>query len=232
MDTEIFMILDRSGSMASVATDTIGGVNEWLKTTAKAQKQGDAVNISVTIFDTIVDQNVKSVAIRACPKLGSEGNPWSPRGMTALRDAVGETLTAAKKLVPKGKRGLAVIVTDGYENASRRWSEERLGKLMEQLEKSGRWSFVYLGSGIDAWANAKTVYAGTQSAQTTSYDPIETRSAYSANAGVTAQFLRGTALASPVLGAETAQAMGQTPTFPVKPKPARKVAVKKETPSA
>lgn len=202
MDTHIYVILDRSGSMTEIKEDTIGGFNEWLEATAKGQKQGDDVRISITIFDTEVDRSVDSVPLRSCPKLGTQGNPFVPRGGTALLDAVGRTLSNVQK-VKKGTRALAVIITDGHENSSREWTSASIGKLMGDLEASGRWSFVYLGAGVDAWDVARTVYAGTQSAQTTSYRPDQTRSAFRSNAAVTSAYLGGGMATNSALGAET-----------------------------
>lgn len=210
MDTDITVIIDRSGSMATRTSDTIGGFNAWLKETAKGQQQGDDVRISVTIFDHVVEQSVVGVPLRACPKLGSPENPYATRGSTALLDAVGDSLTLARKRVDKDTRGLAVIITDGYENASSKWDHARIATLMAKLEKTGRWSFVYMGAGIDAWANARTFSPNTLSGQTVSYDPTRTMGAYTANAGVTASFLRGAQAQSASLGVETEAAMDET----------------------
>lgn len=207
MDTEIMVILDRSGSMGKVYDDTIGGFNEWLKTVAEGQKQGDDVRISVTIFDTVVEQTVVRVPIRACPALGTTANPFVPRGGTALLDAVGRTLTEHKDTITKGKRALAVIITDGGENSSREWSSKMVGDLIAKLDKSKRWSFVYLGSGIDAWANARTFAPQTLRAQTFSYDPDHTRTAYRANAHVTSDFLGTNSMSASTLGAQSEAAM-------------------------
>lgn len=218
MDTEIFVILDRSGSMAQIADDTIGGFNEWLKTTAEGQKQGDDVRISVTIFDTVVDHSVVRVPLRACPKLGSKANPFEPRGNTALYDAVGTTLVESERHVTKGKRGLAVIITDGFENQSREWSGSKVSELIERLTKSKRWSFVYLGAGIDAFQQARGMHVNSMRGQTVSYAATDTRSAFVANAGVTSSYLRSDAAEDVTLGAATGAAMGQTVEAPAPPK--------------
>lgn len=203
MDTDISVIIDMSGSMAGRTADTIGGFNTWLKETAKGQVQGDDVRISIVVFDDVCEQHVTNVPLRSCPKLGTPKNPYRPRGSTALLDAVGKTLSAAKKRVPKGKRGIALVITDGMENASREWLRADVAKLLAGLERSKRWSIVYLGQGIDAWAQGQFLYAGTQSAQATSYDPRHTRQAYAANAAVTSAFMASAQGASASLGGET-----------------------------
>lgn len=203
MNTDISVIIDMSGSMAGREGDTIGGFNAWLKETAKAQRQGDDVRISVTVFDTIVERHVQGVALKACPKLGTERNPYRPRGGTALLDAVGETLTLARARVKRGSRGLAVIITDGEENSSHVWNHARLGELMGKLEKSKRWSFVYMGEGIDSWAQARTYNPNAVMTQSVSYAPTDSRLAYAANAGVTADYLRSANASSMSLGSET-----------------------------
>lgn len=207
IDTDISVIIDMSGSMHPLTSDTIGGFNAWLKETAKGQVQGQDVRISVTVFDTIVEQHVTHVPLKACPKLGTTKNPYHPRGGTALLDAVGETLTIAKTRVKRGQRGLAVVITDGQENASRTWTQARLGELMGKLEKSKRWSFVYLGAGIDAWAQARTYNPNAVHTQSASYDRAETHNAYLANAAVAGSFLRQASRASSTLGSETTDEM-------------------------
>lgn len=203
MNTDISVIIDMSGSMAGRESDTIGGFNAWLKETGKAQQQGDDVRISVTVFDTIVEQNVSNVAIKACPKLGTARNPYGPRGGTALLDAVGETLTIAKTRVKRGERGLALIITDGQENSSRTWTHAKLGALMGKLQGSKRWSFVYMGAGIDAWAQARTYNPNAVFTQSASYLPYQTQNAMMANGIVTGSFLRSASAQSTTLGAET-----------------------------
>lgn len=203
MDTDISVIIDMSGSMGPLLNDTIGGFNNWLKETAKGQQQGDDVRISVTVFDTLVEQHVTGVALKACPKLGTPENPYQPRGGTALLDAVGETLSAAKPRVKKGMRGLAVIITDGQENSSHKWDHAKLGALMAKLEKSKRWSFVYLGAGIDAWAQARTYNQLARATQSSSFATQDTSLAYAANANVTRDFLSAKVSHSATLGSQT-----------------------------
>lgn len=217
MDTQIHVILDRSGSMASIADDTVGGFNEWLSTIAKGQKQGDDIRISVTIFDTVVDRSVDGVPVRACPKLGTPGNPFVPRGGTALFDAVGVTLSNVQKL-KKNTKAIAVIITDGQENSSHEWSGAQVNALIEKLTATKKWSFVYLGAGIDAFRQARTMHRSSGMGQTVSYGRHETRAAYAANAGVTSAFLNSDETASASLGADTAKAMGQTVEAPAPPK--------------
>lgn len=169
MDTDISVIIDMSGSMGPLTSDTIGGFNAWLEEVQKGKKTGK-VKVTVTTFDTLVEQHVKGVDVKDVPLLGSTENPYQPRGGTALLDAVGKTLSTADRRVTKDKRGLAVIITDGWENASHEWNQAKLGKLMAKLEKSGRWSFLYLGAGVDSWDQAKTYNSQALQGQTISVD--------------------------------------------------------------
>lgn len=149
MTTKVYIILDMSGSMQSVWDATISGYNEYIQS---LKADDNDYTVSLTLFDTVVEHPYSATPIQNVPKLTKK--VYSPRGMTALYDAVCMTLADAQKEVKKRDKALIVIITDGEENSSKEYTEKGLTNIKDKLEKSGNWSFVYLGANQDAWAVA------------------------------------------------------------------------------
>lgn len=151
---EVVVILDRSGSMASIKTDMEGGFNTFV---AKQQQLPGECYLTLVQFDSQgIDTIHESLPIRQVPPLVLE-----PRGNTPLLDAVGHTVsqtekrlhgTAADRRVPK--RVMVLIITDGQENASHEFTRDGVKKLVERVTKEHQWSFVYLGADVDAFAES------------------------------------------------------------------------------
>ena len=149
--TELVMILDRSGSMEGLESDTIGGYNGMLK------KQGEAegeVLVSTVLFDDQAEVLHDRVPLPDVPKMTEK--EYYVRGCTALLDAVGGAIhhigTVHKYIREEDRpeKTIFVITTDGMENASREYSYERVKEMVErQTEKYG-WEFIFLGANIDA----------------------------------------------------------------------------------
>ena len=148
--TEIVCILDRSGSMAGLESDVVGGFNATLE--EQKGKDGSAF-ISTVLFDTKSDVlhdrlPIESVApmTRADFRVG---------GCTALYDALGDAIahieTIHKYIRPEDvpEKTLFVITTDGMENASRRYTAKKLRALIKEKEALG-WEFIFLAANIDA----------------------------------------------------------------------------------
>jgi len=149
--THIICILDRSGSMSSIMSDSIGGFNAFLK---KQKELPDEATITVALFDDHYDLLYDNIDIKKAEELTSK--VWFPRGMTALYDAIGKTINAEKRNFEKlGKEApakvLCVIVTDGEENSSREYRLEDIKKLIKKCEKDD-WNFMYLAANQDAFA--------------------------------------------------------------------------------
>jgi uncharacterized protein YegL len=145
--TNVFFVLDKSGSMTTVRDATISGFNEYIKT---LKNDGNKYKMTLSLFDTKYDSVYEDKSLEDVKDLDS--TTYRPDGMTALYDAVCKTLNEKSQV--KGKN-LVVIMTDGEENSSVEYTEREMKKLIEELEKKGNWTFVFLGANQDAWATAQ-----------------------------------------------------------------------------
>lgn len=154
MDTQtIFnlIILDASGSMESIYTQALTGVNETLATIRMAQKEHPELLQYVTLasFSAGTDflnriYSVKPIA--EARNITREDYPLL--GCTALYDAMGTCISELQQKVSNGDRVLVTIITDGYENASRTWSGQQIKSLVQELRQIG-WTFTYIGADQD-----------------------------------------------------------------------------------
>ena len=153
--TEIVFILDKSGSMSGLETDTIGGFNSMLNKQKKAE--GEAFVTTVLFnhgYELLHDRiNVKGIS----PITDKD---YEVGGTTALLDAIGFTI---QKIVNVQKRTsveeragqvLFIITTDGMENASREFSPSKIKKMIEHQKEKYGWDFMFLGANIDAVSTA------------------------------------------------------------------------------
>lgn len=141
-------LLDRSGSMNSIADDTRGGFDSFIA--KEREHDGDSV-VTLAQFDDRYELVYSSQPIAQVPPLVLQ-----PRGRTALYDAIGRLITdvgVSLSELPEDRRPGSVtvlVMTDGHENASREWTNLAVRKLIEQQERDYQWDFVFLGSNIDA----------------------------------------------------------------------------------
>ena len=170
-------IQDRSGSMQSVWQETLSGFRKFVEDLrASAQKDGVQYLFSLTTFDTLVEipvasQSIDSVDVDILAKHG-------PRGSTALYDAVGVTIQNIAANQHDADKVIVVIVTDGHENSSREWDKDKLHSAIDSRLKEGNWSFTYLGTQPETWADAAAF--GVAFGATAQYVPKRAREAYSA----------------------------------------------------
>jgi uncharacterized protein YegL len=176
------VILDKSGSMASKTNDVIGGFNAYVA----GLGEEDQVNylFSLTLFDTQVAYRHVAIPLSEVKNLDSKS--YRPEGNTALNDAIGITVRKVEADQPKVDKVVTVIMTDGEENSSREWTHDAVKSLIEQKEKGGSWTFVFLGAGLDAWHQGRSY--GVQGANVAQYSANQYREAFSAMAAGTNVF--------------------------------------------
>lgn len=148
--TELVFVLDRSGSMAGLVADTIGGYNAMIEKQKK--EPGDAI-VTTVLFDNRYEMLYSGVDIQKVEPLTDK--QYFARGTTALLDAVGKTIAAMDEKYGKlpdcmiPEKTLFVITTDGMENASREFNRSGVKALIEAHKEKG-WEFMFLGADIDA----------------------------------------------------------------------------------
>jgi uncharacterized protein YegL len=146
--TDLNIILDRSGSMSSIATDMTGGIETFL---AKEKATGDETRVSLFQFDDKYETVFENRDIKDDIKI-----PLTPRGGTALLDAVGKTIAsvgeklAAMKEADRPNRVLFLVITDGEENSSREFSFSSVKEKLKHQRENYAWDFVFLGTNEDA----------------------------------------------------------------------------------
>ena len=154
--TELVFILDRSGSMAGLESDTIGGFNSMLK--KQQDIEGDC-QITTVLFDHNYELLHDRIDIKAVNPM-TDKEYWV-RGSTALLDAIGTTINkisnAQKNTAEeyRAEKVMFVIITDGAENASQEYSSVKV-KTMIETQKDSDWEFIFLGANIDAVETAGT----------------------------------------------------------------------------
>ena len=156
--TELVFILDCSGSMAGMGSDVIGGFNAMLE---KQQKKPGRCRVTTVLFDTGYRLLHESIDIQDMRPMTDRD--FEAGGCTALYDAVGRTIRRIaeiqKQTAPKGRADHVVfaIMTDGLENASKRYTLPQIRSMIEREQTAYGWEFLFLGANFDAEATAETM---------------------------------------------------------------------------
>jgi uncharacterized protein YegL len=153
--TELVFILDRSGSMSGLEGDTIGGFNAMIE---KQKKEPGEAYVSTVLFDNETEVIHDRVDLGKIERLTDR--EYYVRGCTALLDAVGGAIHHIGNVhkyareEDRPEKTLFVITTDGMENASRKYSYEKVRSMIERQKEKYGWEFIFLGANIDATKEA------------------------------------------------------------------------------
>ena len=154
--TELVFILDRSGSMAGLEADTIGGFNSLIQ--KQKQEDGKAI-VSTVLFDSQCEVLHDQVPLEKIPVMTE--NDYYVRGCTALLDAVGGAIHHIGNVHKYAReedrpdKTLFIITTDGMENSSKEYSYDKVKHMIERQKSRYGWEFIFLGANIDAVSEAK-----------------------------------------------------------------------------
>lgn len=165
-------IIDRSGSMSSIAHDMQGGWNELVR---KQAAEIGRCEVLLADFDTEHRE-----VYHAWDAMSAPTYQLIPRGGTALLDAVGRTVTRVGEMLadrPEDQRPSKVIVaiiTDGEENSSQEWTLDEVNALVERQQKQWHWHFTYLGANQDAIKVAQGLGIARGQAMTYTADHVGT----------------------------------------------------------
>lgn len=179
--TELVFIIDRSGSMAGLESDTVGGFNAMIK----KQKQEDGeCYVSTVLFDNESEVLHDRIKLSDVPEMTEKD--YSVRGCTALIDAVGGAIHhignvhkyARPEDVPA--HTMFVITTDGMENASHRYNADEVKRMIKRQKEEHGWEFLFIGANIDAVETAKRYGISSDRAVNYNADQTGTRVVYEA----------------------------------------------------
>ena len=171
MDTEVFFVLDASGSMYGLRDDTIGGLNAFVDAQRKVKGK---CKITVRQFNSESFVTHDAIKLKKFPTLVS--GDYKPSGSTALYDAIGHTvahINATHGISPP--KIIVVIVTDGYENDSKEWTHEGIQRALADHDE---WEVVFLGANIDSKAVASSIGVAAHKTMDYSATHIGTQSMY------------------------------------------------------
>ncbi len=180
-DTDITVLLDRSGSMASILDDTIGGFNSFLK---DQQSQEGSAKMTLVQFDNDYDEVYTGVDIKEVEALTPK--TFVPRGSTALLDSMARTITATGVRlgsIPADDRPqnvVFVIITDGAENCSKEVTRDKVFEMVKHQTEKYNWTFLYLGANQDAISVGTGLGIGASNSLSYSANSAGVRNSYSA----------------------------------------------------
>ena len=179
--TELVFILDKSGSMAGLEADTVGGFNAMIE---KQKKQAGRAYVSTVLFNGESRVLHDRLPLSGVPKMTDRD--YTPEGCTALLDAVGGAIRhignihkyARRSDVPA--RTLFIITTDGMENASRRYTPRQVKEMIRRQKEKYGWEFLFVGANMDAVETAARYGIGRDRAVNYHADSRGTRVVYHA----------------------------------------------------
>jgi len=191
--TWIVSILDESGSMSDIKSDTIGSFNEFVEEQKKVD--GEAT-FTLVKFNSNIKNVYEDVTIQNVEKL-NESN-YAPSQMTRLYDAIGHSIKKAKDKIKllseeeKPEKVIFVIITDGLENRSTDFDKKTVFEKISKREKKG-WEFIYLGANQDSMAEGGKIGIASKKTATWTADGVGIRKAFMSASSYTKEY-RGSKL--------------------------------------
>lgn len=155
---KIINIIDKSGSMSEILNSAINGFNEFI--IEQKNQEGDAL-VSTFTFSSKYNKLYENMDIKNCELLTSEN--FIPGGLTALYDAIGYTIDNEIDILgnlskeERPIKTLCVILTDGYENSSKKYSKDKIKEMISEMKKDFDWEFIFLAANEDAAFTAETI---------------------------------------------------------------------------
>lgn len=160
---EVVLLIDKSGSMKGLEEDTVKGYNSML---AKERQLSVPTNVTTVLFSSDHEILADRKPISEVPDMTLDS--YKVRGATALYDTIGDAIEkteAVKGIDDTGSKVLFVIITDGLENYSQTYDQEKVRKLIDAQEEKG-WEFVFIGANMDAEKEADTIGIKKENAAT------------------------------------------------------------------
>ena len=197
--TELVFILDRSGSMSGLESDTIGGFNAMIK--KQQSENDDAAFVSTILFNHESEILHDRVALEKISPLTEKD--YQVGGSTALLDAVGDAIKHIKNIhkyareEDRPQKTIFIITTDGEENSSERFSYKEIKKLIERQKEIG-WEFIFLGANIDAADVAENIGIDRRRAVNYHSDRLGTQKVYGAMSNFVSFARSSAAMSAPV----------------------------------
>ena len=177
--TELVFILDRSGSMSGLEADTIGGFNSMIE---KQKKEEGEAYVSTILFDDRCEVLHDRIPMAQVPVMTEE--QYYVRGCTALLDAVGGAIHHIANVhkyardEDRPEKTLFIITTDGMENASRRYSYDKVQAMIKKEQEKYGWEFIFIGANIDAVQEAQRFGIRKERAVNYVHDEMGTETLY------------------------------------------------------
>jgi uncharacterized protein YegL len=190
--SDLTLVLDRSGSMSSIAEETIAGFNEFVDNQKRLPVEAF---FSLVQFDDVYELVHDGIPIQDVPLL--DNHTFVPRGSTALLDAIGKTIDdVGKRLASldedqRPEKVVVVIITDGQENSSTQYNLSDINEKISHQRNAYKWEFLFLGANQDAIATAVNVGIRSTSALTYAATPEGTTSAFRSTSRSVGLFTEG-----------------------------------------
>lgn len=167
MKTLLLVVLDESGSMDTKRSDVIGGYNRFLE---EQKAVADECRVSLVKFNTLYTTVYDAADIAAASPLTT--STYTPAGMTALLDAVAQSVRLADAKKMPDERVICLVITDGEENSSRETTRVQVEHIIKDRESRGDWTFTYLGISPENWHKTGVVTSSANAAAYNAHQPL------------------------------------------------------------